>query len=362
MDELRDPTDPPPRLTALTDAFADADGNEDWLADPDSAREADGNVPHVPATDGRPRGWRQIARGRKRLLPIGVAVIVVIAASIVLVSQLGGTTKAFADPTKAAAAAELAGSFAFTTRSELFLGASPTIVSRTQGQVVGLQRSGAFKVRVTSPSGVGFERIVFPDAVYVRVVGARGEHTWVGSHLKPTVRISTEGGSGGGLEDPLSFLRGLAHSHHARPGGMELVDGRETRHYSLTLPLGALLPPGTSASPALRSILVHIDAWQASDQQLVRAVRNFDIGGPRHLRLTIQTDFKEYGRVAAIKAPPHTPLAGYQPLNSTANDPLGESVLGSLAAGRGHGATPNAAAARVPGVAGAPPAGTGPQP
>jgi hypothetical protein len=357
MDKLHDPDELPQRLTALTDRLADAGGDEDWLADP----QAGDRFEQAQGAGERPRPGRPLARGRKRLLPIGVAAIASIAALAVLVSQLRGTSRAFADPTKAAAAAETAGSFEFTTRTELFAAGSSTVVSTTTGQVVGLKGDGAFKVRVTAPSGVGFERIVFPDAVYVHVVGARGEHAWAGSHLRPRVRISTEAGTSGGIGDPLSFLKGLAHSHRAQPGREQVVDGRQTRHYALTLPLGALLPLGTHASSSQRSIPVQIDVWQASDQQLVRAIRTFEIGGARHLRLSIRTDFRAYGKAAPVKAPPNTPLAGYQPLDPTADDPLGERVLDSLAAGRGHSATPNAAAARVPGMAGAPPAGSGPK-
>jgi hypothetical protein len=359
MDELHNPKQPPPRLTALTDRLTEAGGDADWLADPDSPHEGNDRLEQAERPVQPPR---RFARRRKRLLPIGVLAVTVTAALVVVVSQLHVTSRAFADPTKAAAAAESAGSFAFTTRSELLAAGSPRVVLTTSGRVAGLEGDGAFRVRVTAPSGVGFERIVFPDAVYVHVVGARGENAWVGSHLKPRVRISTEAGSGGGLGDPLSFLGALAHSHRAQPGKMQVVDGRHTRHYALTLPLGALLPPGTDASPSQRSIPVHIDVWQASDQQLVRAIRTFEIGGARHIRLTIQTDFRAYGKAAPIKAPPHTQLAGHQPPNPTADDPLGERVLGSLAAGRGHSATPNAAPARVPGVAGAPAAGTGPRP
>lgn len=356
MTELQDPKRPPRRLTALTDRFVERGGDEDWLADPDAPSEADDHHDRPPraARSGRAK------RGPRRLVPIGLGAIALVVAVIFVASQLRGTTKALADPRKAAAAAELAGSFAFRTRSELVAGGMPTVVSTTTGEVVGLQGSGAFRVRVIAPSGIGFERIVFPDAVYVRVLGARGSQAWVGSHLRPRVQISTEAGSAGGLGDPLSLLRGLAQSRHARSAGTRVIDGRETHHYSLTLPLGELLPAGTAASATLRAIHVHIDLWQASDQQLVRAVRTFYVGGPQHLRLTIRTDFLAYGRAPAIKPPARTPLAGDQPLNPTADDPLGESVLGSLAGGRGHSATPNATPAPVPGVGGAAAAGPGP--
>jgi len=356
MDGLRDPNEPR-RLTALADLLAEAGGDSDWLVDPATAFKADDDV----GVDGPLYRWRQIAQRRRRLLPIGAATVALTAAAIVVVSQLHSTSGALADPTKAAAAADRAGSFAFITRSELFAAGSPAALSTTHG-VVSLKGSGAFKVRVMSPPGVGFERVVVSHAMYVRVVDARGERAWVGVHLKPAVRVSTEAGSSGGLGDPLSLLSGLAHSHDARRESTAIVDGRDTRHYVLTLPLDALLARGTTAPASLRSIPVRIDVWQASDQQLVRAIRTYDIGGPRHLRLTIWTDFRGYGRPAVIKVPRHTPLVGYQPPNATADDPLGESVLGSLAAGRGHSANPNAAAARVPGVAGAPPAGPGPQP
>jgi hypothetical protein len=269
-----------------------------------------------------------------------VGVLAIVAAVLVIVLlELRGTQKALADPSQAAAAAEHARTFAFTSRSELRTASHPSVVSTTSGEV-DLAGSGAFKVQVTTGRGVGFERIVFPKAVYARVVGARGARSWIGAHLSPPATITAYAGSAGGLGDPLKLMAALRRSGHTRSWDSEVVDHQHTRHYTLTLALGALLPSQAGVSAAVRAIPVKIGIWQAHDQRLVRAVRAFEIGGPRHQQLTIQTDFVNYGKPTAIHAPPGVPLTGSQALNPTADDPLGASLLGALAAGTGRSATP----------------------
>jgi hypothetical protein len=359
MDERHDPKQLPRRLTAVTDLIAETEGgNDDWLAAEEPTPES-GDSPE--GTDGKVDGRRRPGRARKhRLVPVGAGIAIVVVAAIVAAWQLRGTP-AIADPSQAAGAARRAGSFAFVTRSELLAAGRPAVVSTTAGQVVDLHGAGAFKVRVTASTGVGFERLVFPDAVYFRAVGARGARSWIGAHLRPPVTISTEVGSGGGLGDPLGLLAALRRSH-AQYVGIEYVDQQLTRHYTLTLPLSTLTPPNTVLSPSVRSIPVRIEVWQAPDQRLVRAVRAFEIGGPRHLQLEVRTDFRAYGEVAPIKPPAGVEPTGYRPLDPTADDPVGASLLGLLAAGIGHSATPSAGAAPVRGTFGAPAAGAGPKP
>jgi hypothetical protein len=220
-------------------------------------------------------------------------------------------------------------------------------VSTAKGEV-DLVRPGAFKVRVQSGLGVGFERVVFPTAVYFRGIGRHGARAWLGAHLAPAATISVHASSGGGLGDPLGLLAILARSHHAQFLGEQVIDGQLTRHYTLEETLGAFLPAKSRVSPSVRSIPVEIDVWQDRLQRLVRAVRGFDIGGSRHEELVVQTDFTRYGKPTAIHAPAGVALVGSQRLNPLADDPLGASVLDAITFGTEHSATAVPTRAQVP--------------
>jgi hypothetical protein len=355
MDEHRhDQPGRPPQLAVLTDQLAERDA-DDWLAP-----EPDGEVAQLesppPAPSRRPR------LRRRRLLPFGAAALLLVIAALVAVLQPRGTSRALADPSQAASAAASAGSFAFETDSTLRLASGPIVQSTTKGEV-NVEHHGAFKVSVTSPSGVGFERIVFPEAMFVRPLGTRGAHEWFGTKLKPPAAISVHSASGGGLGDPLGLVAALARNHRSHYVGPAFVNGQHTRHYTLTLTIGQLLGPSAHVAPAVGRIRVNINVWQNSSQQLVRAGRSFIIGGPHAGRLTVTTNFYDYGGQTAINAPPGVTPIGTQRLDPTADDPVGASLLGTVAAGLGHSVTPEFGPSRRAGIAGrrlAP--GRGPQP
>jgi hypothetical protein len=264
---------------------------------------------------------------------------VVIVVAVLAFSQLRGAPRAFADPTRAAAAAEQAGSFTFETTSKLFVGSRLSRTSTVGGEI-DLAGTGSFKVHVHS-GGVGFERIVFPDRVYARGIGRHGASAWLGATLSPKVSITPYSTSGGGLGDPLG-LTAVLHTHRgARDLGSKEIEGERTQHYSLTLTLGSFLPADSAVAAATRVIPVEVQVWQERLQRLVLAVRTFRIGGPNRERLVVSTHFRNYGQPTSFEAP-HTPLVGTQPLNATADDPLGASVLHALTFGTGHGGTPAA--------------------
>ncbi|HTW41344.1 MAG TPA: hypothetical protein VMD79_03415 [Solirubrobacteraceae bacterium] len=332
MDEHRhDQPGRPPQLAVLTDQLAERDA-DDWLA-----AEPNGEVAQLESPP--PARSRRARLRRRGLLSIGAAVLSLAIAALVVVLQPRGTSRALADPSQAASAAESAGSFAFETESTLELAGGPIVRSTTKGEV-NVEHHGAFKVSVTSPSGVGFERIVFPHAMFVRPLGTRGAGEWFGTNLRPPAAIGVHSGSGGGLGDPLGLVAALARNHRSHYVGRASVNGQHTRHYTLTLTIGQLLGPSAHVASSVGGIRVNIDVWQNSSQQLVRAVRSFIIGGPHAGRLSVTTNFYDYGGQTRISAPPGVTPTGTQRLDPTADDPVGASLLGTVAAGLGHSATP----------------------
>lgn len=345
MDEHGDHRERTRRLEALTEQFLLLEARDDEARAYAELENEEGGQPVAPACERRPLFTR--VRARTRLLPAGVAIVVVIVALVLVALQLRGTSGALAEPNQAAVAAERARTFAFDTLSELRFGKRLSSASTAMGEV-DLVGSGGFKVRVQTGPGAGFERVAFPTAVYFRGIGRQGARAWLGAHLSPAATITAHTPSGGGLGDPLALLAILASSHHARFLGQQIVDGQLTRHYTLQLALGAFLPASSRLSAAAKSIPVEIQVWQDRSQRLVRAVRAFDIGGPRDELLTVQTDFTRYGKPTALSAPVDVPLVGSQRLGSTADDPLGASVLSALTFGTEHGATPAGEPASVP--------------
>lgn len=347
MDERADPDEMPERLSALGRLFArDRSGERDWLGDQDPRDPAAIFAAAEQAMSRPPRRpWLRAPR-RRRLLPFGGAAVAVLVAVVLAILQLRGASGALAAPNQAAAAAERARTFIFETNSRLQQNGVTGAESKTIGHV-DLEGTGAFKVLVTSPAGVGFERVVLPKAVYLRPVGVRGSGAWFGAELKPPATITAHSASGGGLADPLGLLAALADSH-ASYVAEQSVDGQRTRYYRLTLNVGELLGGSVHVSPQVAAIPVRISVWQNSKQQLVRAVRVFDIGGPGAQKLTVQSDFRGYGQPATIVAPPGVHTTSKQRLNPSADDPLGASVLHALAAGTGHVATPAFGASRTP--------------
>ena len=331
-----DPRARPPRLAVLTEQFLAREQAEDEaLAWAQLEQEQAAQVAPAPRRPGRLTG-----RGRRRrLLPLSAAVGVVILAVVFAALQLHGTSRALADPSQAAAAAQSAGTFSFTTVSELLSGRSPSTVSRSKGEV-DLAGQGAFRVRVQGGLGVGFERVVFPAAVYFRGIGRHGARAWLGAHLAPPASITVHTPSGGGFGDPLGLLAVLAKTRHAQRLGVERVRRELTQHYRLQLTLGAFLAAeGQAAQPTVASLPVTVDVWQDTENQLLRAVRTFHLPARGGEQLVVRSEFGRYGEPTAIRAPAGVTLAGSQRLSPLADDPLGASVLGTVTFGTEHTGT-----------------------
>ena len=330
-----DPRARPPRLAVLTEQFLTREQAEDEaLAWAQLEQEQAAQVAPAPRRPGRLTG-----RGRRRLLPLGAAVGVVILAVVFAALQLHGTSRALADPSQAAAAAQSAGTFTFTTVSELLSGRSPSTVSRSKGEV-DLAGQGAFRVRVQGGLGVGFERVVFPAAVYFRGIGRHGARAWLGAHLAPPASITVHTPSGGGFGDPLGLLAVLAKTRHAQRLGVERVRGELTQHYRLRFTLGAFLAAeGQAAQPTVASLPVTVDVWQDRENQLLRAVRTFHLPARGGEQLVVRSEFGRYGAPTAIRAPAGVTLVGSQRLSPLADDPLGASVLGTVTFGTEHTGT-----------------------
>jgi hypothetical protein len=281
---------------------------------------------------------RRAARRRRRSLVLGGAVVVV-TATIGLVIAGQRTSRALAAPNQGAAAAERAGSFAFETRSELRIAGRSGQLSLVDGEV-DLLRPG-FRVRIQSGAErSGFERIVFPTAVYVRHLSRHWSRPWFGARLSPPAQITARVGSSGGLGDPLGLLAVLAKTGRAQPLGVEQIDGESSEHYRLQLTLGAFLAAERQpAQPAIASVPVTVDVWQNSANRVLRAVRTFQLRSHHGDRLVVQTDFSRYGQATAIEAPHGVALVGSQRLSPLADDPLGASVLSAITFGTEHTTT-----------------------
>jgi hypothetical protein len=288
---------------------------------------------------------RRAARRRRwRLVLGGAALVVVVAIGVTLVVQQ--SPKALAAPNQAAAAAERAGMFAFQTRSELRVLGRPGQLSRVEGEV-DLVRPGGFRVRIQSGAdGSGFERIVFPTAVYVRHLPSRGARHWLGVHLSPPATITPRAGGAG---DPLGLLAVLAKTRHAQRLGVARVRGKLTQHYRVQFTLGAFLAAeGQAAQPTVASLPVTVDVWQNSENQLLRAVRTFQLPARSDEKLVVRTEFGRYGQPTAIRAPAGVPLVGSERLDPLADDPLLTSVLSAITFGTEHSAIAVPSPARQP--------------
>ncbi len=285
----------------------------------------------------KPRRGRP--RRRARLMLLGGAGLAMTAAIIVAAIALQKPSRALANPNQAAAAAERAATFAFQTRSELRAVGSAGQVSVASGEVD--LAAPSFRVRIHAVSHVsGFERIVFPDVVYVRAIGPRGPRPWLGSHLSPPAVITTREGSSGGLGDPLGLLAVLARTTHAQRLGVEHIDGELSREYRLQLTLGDFLAADGQPIPAATaSTPVTVKVWQDSANRLLRAERVFELAARGGERLVVLTAFNRYGQPTAISAPAGVPVVGSQRLSPLADDPLGASLLNAITFGTEHTTT-----------------------
>jgi len=336
MDEQDDdPRARPARLAVLTEQFLRREQAEDEaLAWAQLEQEQAGQAAPAPRRPGRFPG-----RARGRLLPVGAAVGVVILAVVFALLQLHGTSRALADPARGAAAAERERTFRFSSRSELLFADGRSRLSLAQGEVD--LAIPAFRVRVDSgPGSSGFERVVFPGAVYARPLTPAAARPWLGAHLSPTAQITPRAASGEGIGDPLGLLALLSKSHGARLVGTERVAGEIARHYRLHSTLGAfLLLERRHALTRIAAIPVTIDVWQDDANRVLRATRDFALGGPRRERLNVETDFFAYGQPTAISVPAGVALIGSQRLSPLAGDPLASGALSALTFGAEHPAT-----------------------
>lgn len=280
------------------------------------------------------RARRRARRARLAAATAAAAAAVVIGALLI---ELRGTSRAAAAPDQAAAAAQRAGTFAFLSTSELLAGTRLVRASRTTGEV-NLRRH-AFRSTVTEAGAVsGFERIVFPTAIYTRATAGRASRFWVGSRISPPVSISVSAGTVDGFSDPLGLLAVLSRLHHATPIGTAREHGFLIWGYTVTTTFGALAAiEGRRVSSPLASTPVTIDVWQDVDNHLIRAVRTFAL--PAGERLRVSTRFSRYGRPTSIVRPSRRTV-GEQPLDPFAADPIGASVLTALAVGVGHTSAP----------------------
>jgi hypothetical protein len=278
------------------------------------------------------------AHGR-RAVAVGL-VLLVLAGLVLAVAQLRSPSGASANPGQAAEAARRAETFSFTTRSELLDGAGQLLRATNVEGEVDLVRQ-ALKASVTGEDRrVGFERIIFPEAVFVRQLSGRASHLWIGAELQPQANITVNAGSGGGIGDVLGLLSLLKVLHPEPHVGSATIEGMPTSVYTLKTTVGGLTRVlGQPISRSLAKIPVTVKVWQERRQRLLRAVREFSLDGSGSERVRVTTNFSGYAAPSRIVRP-EVPLAGTQRLAPFANDPLGASVLGLLTAATGHTATP----------------------
>jgi hypothetical protein len=277
---------------------------------------------------------------RRRRRQAGAAVAAIIAGSIALVVLMVYSAGA-SDVRRSAAAAEKAGTFTFTSTSDLTLPDGTRQTARQSG-AVDLTAPG-YRVRSNAAAhGPGFERLVFPHVLYVRAIGGRHPGPWREIALSPPVEIAPKVGGSGGVSDPLGLLAVLRASSGAQEIGQEQIEGVETTHFRLETTLAPFLgAEGISAPARVGRNTVSVDVWLDSASRVIRAERLYELGGRGGARLLVTTDFAGYGSLVGLH-PPHNPLhtGVVQRLNPVAGDPLSATVLGALLNGSRHPNTP----------------------
>ena len=256
--------------------------------------------------------------------------IVVLAVLAVILS--GG---ARANPSQSAAAAEKARTLTFTSYSILRAPGQVRQIAHEEG-AINLAQPG-YRIRIFSVgSPVGFERRVFPRALYVRPLRPHGPSPWVAAELSPPVVIAPTAQGSNGLADPLGLLEVLRHVP-SKLLGRERAEGTTLEHYRATTTLDQYLQAiGQPIPRSLSSPGVVIDVWLDSTNRVHRAVRRFSIPGTAPATLEIRNHFQNYGRPIAIEAPPGVPPVGSEPLDPVANDPVSANVLKDLEAHAHH--------------------------
>jgi hypothetical protein len=289
----------------------------------------DGQIEAIRTHGRHPRPRRQ--RMYPRVAGSAGALIVVLAALAVIFS--GGGARA--DPTQSAAAAERARTLTFTSYSILRAAGQAPQIAHEEG-AINLAQPG-YRIRIFSVGRpLGFERRVFPRAVYVRPLRRHGPSPWVAAELSPPAVIAPTAQGSNGLADPLGLLAVLRHVP-SKLLGRERVEGTTLEHYRAMTTLDQYLQAiGQPVPPSLSSAGVVIDVWLDSTNRVHRAVRRFSIPGTASATLEIRNHFQNYGHPIAIEAPPGVQLVGSEPLDPVANDPVSANVLKDLEAHTHH--------------------------
>jgi hypothetical protein len=287
-------------------------------------------------------GAEALAKRPLRLARLGAggAAIAAIVAGIVI-AVLSIHSASASDVRRSAAAAEEAGTFRFTSISNLtFSNGSGERAQQTGA--VDLNAPG-YRVRITArPGATGFERIVLPHTLYVRHVGGRRPAPWREIMLSPAVAIAAKVGAGEGIADPLGLLAVLRESHGAQNIGQQTLGGVATMRFRLRTTLGPFLrTEGISAPAEIARDPVNVEVWLDSASRVIRAQRLFYLRGRRDARLSITTNFSDYGADVGLQ-PTAAPIrtGNVERLNPVAADPLTATVLAALLNGSRHPATP----------------------
>lgn len=268
-------------------------------------------------------------RRRRSLQIAGSASALVVALGMLIVFLSGGG--ASANPTKSAAAAERAETLTFTSTSVLRAPGQPRQTAREEGAINLAQP--AYRIRIFSDrSPIGFERRVFPRALYVRPLRRRGPSTWVAAELRPPAVIAPTARGSNGLADILGLLEVLRHIPSTLIG-REPSAGTSLSHYRATTTLRQYLRAiGQPAPPSFAAADVVIDVWLDPANRVHRAIRKFTIPSQSPATLEIRNHFQNYGRPIAIEPPGGVALVGSEPLNPVANDPVAANVIQALEA------------------------------
>lgn len=274
-------------------------------------------------------------RRRARLLAVYASLMVLILAAAIAILSIGG---AQANPTQSAAAAEKAKTLTFTSTSVLRAPGQTPQAAREEG-VINLAQP-AYQIRVFAGSGaIGFERRVFPDAVYVRPLRRRGPSPWDAANLKPPAVIAPTAQGSNGVADVLGLLEVLRHAK-SKLVGRERRDGTILAHYRATTTLGSYLRSIRQSVPrSLSKAPAQIDVWLDPANRVRLAIRRFTIPAPRPAVLELRSSFGGYGSPVAIGRPPGVQPRGFQALDPVANDPVSANVLRSLEDRSRHPAT-----------------------
>jgi hypothetical protein len=138
------------------------------------------------------------------------------------------------------------------------------------------------------------------QVLYVRGLGVDADKPWVKLDLTESNPMSSFLDSAG----PQSFLSYLKAVSKIRDEGTEVVDGVETRHYTVTINTAKAL----AANPAMKGhgaisklglpAKLKADAWLNADNLPVKmAVKLGDVA-------SFEAHFSDYGKRVVVKAPP----------------------------------------------------------